>query len=510
MITKTFSVALQGIAPFLVEIEVNASGKGNETRVVIVGLPDTAVKESKERIRSAIFASGYKFPRGVTTVSLAPADVKKTGALFDLPIAVSIIASVNNLALDKLNKTAFVGELALDGSLRKINGALAMALELEEKGIKRLVVPQDNLKEASIASNIEVLGAKSLNQVIAYLNSEAELASFNHNLDEVFNEQEKFLYDFADVKGHQGVKRGLEVAAAGGHNALMLGAPGCGKSLLAKSYSSILPKLHLSEALEVTKIYSIAGLLPKDKALMVQRPFRSPHHTISDVGLLGGTSNLRPGEISLAHNGVLFLDELPEYRRSTLEVMRQPLEDKIVSIARATGSVKFPANFMLLGAMNPCPCGYLGSVSRQCRCSVNQISRYRSKISGPLLDRIDIHLEVQALTEKQMLQTKQEEGSLQIRQRVQRAKKIQIERFSSATCTNATMLPKQLKEFCVLDREASSLLKVSINELGLSARAYDRILKVARTIADLEENTLVQVQHIAEAINYRTLDRNTW
>jgi magnesium chelatase family protein len=403
-----------------------------------------------------------------------------------------------------------MGELTLDGRLRPVKGCLAMAIHAREKGFKRMLVPAENAMEASVAEGVQVFGVANLKEAYAFLCGKISLLPFSCDFENILQGQTNFEDDFSHVKGQHAVKRGLEIAAAGAHNILMIGPPGCGKSLLARSYSSILPKLNLEEALKVTQIHSIAGNLPDDRPLVTKRPFRSPHHTISDAGLLGGSSNPRPGEVSLAHKGVLFLDELPEYKRSTLEVMRQPLESGEVTISRASGTATFPADFMLLAAMNPCPCGFFGGLNRRCRCSTTQVMRYRSKISGPLLDRIDIHLEVTAVSEEELLNKGTGEPSVDIRQRVEAARALQKKRFGNGSETNASMKPGDLQEYCQVDTAGRNLLKIAINDLGLSARAYDRILRLARTIADLEASESLQSHHIAEAIQYRTLDRKLW
>jgi magnesium chelatase family protein len=510
MLSKVWSATLNGISPFTVEIEVSGNGDGNENVVSIVGLPDATVRESKERIRSAVFASSLSFPKGYATVALAPAEVKKSGAALDLPIAMALISITEKINPVALQNTMLIGELALDGRLRPVKGALALAIHAREQGFARMLVPAENAIEACVAEGVEIFAVTHFRQAFEILTGQELAFPVTCDIATLFNNTDHFENDFADVKGQLAVKRGLEIAASGFHNLLMIGPPGCGKSLLAKSYSSILPRLHLDEALKVTQIHSIAGTLPSDQSLITSRPFRSPHHTISDAGLLGGTSNPRPGEVSLAHNGVLFLDELPEYRRSTLEVMRQPLESGEVTISRASGTATFPANFMLLAAMNPCPCGFYGDVNRECRCSSAQIGRYRGKISGPLLDRIDIHLEVSSLTDKEMLSKASGERSENIRVRVEAARKIQFERFKSGLRSNASMNSSEIGEYCVADVAGANLMKSAINDLNLSARAYDRILRLSRTIADLEGEEKILVHHIGEAIQYRTLDRKLW
>ncbi len=512
MFTKVMTAALNGINPFVVEVEVNATGQGDQTTVAIVGLPDAAVRESRERVRSAINGAGYRYPYGHSTVSLAPADVKKTGAGFDLPIALALIAATGkNLDPASLEGTLVIGELALDGIIRPVNGALAIAVHARELGYRRLICPAANAAEASVAEGVEVYGVSHLAEAVKFLDGLEPLTPAHCDVKGLFaSAVSRFDNDFSSVKGHGMVKRGLEVAAAGGHNVLLIGPPGCGKTLMARCFAGILPQLCLDEALKVTQIHSIAGALPPGRPLVTQRPFRSPHHTISDAGLLGGTSNPRPGEISLAHHGVLFLDELPEYRRSTLEVMRQPMEAGEVTISRATGSCTFPASFMLFAAMNPCPCGHYGSSLRQCRCGSDQVQRYRSKISGPLLDRIDLHLEVSPVSEEELVKRPLGESSAQIRSRVEKARANQRRRFSDDSRTNATMNNAAVQEHCLLDDTGHKMMRRAISDLNLSARAFDRVLRMARTIADLEDQELIGAGHVAEAVNYRTLDRRLW
>jgi magnesium chelatase family protein len=505
MLAKVHSAAVLGIDSYPIEIEVNA-GWGQPT-VIIVGLPDAAVKESRDRVKTAIENSGFKYVMGRTTINLAPADVKKEGPSFDLPIAVGILAVNEQIVAEELDDYTIVGELALSGEVRSVNGVLPIAICARDQKKRGLIVPADNAPEAAVVQGIDVYPAKNLREVAEFLAGKRELQPLREDPARIFQERRSYDVDFVDVKGQEHVKRALEVAAAGGHNILMIGPPGSGKTLLAKRVPTILPNSNLEEALETTKIHSILGLLPKGQALVATRPFRSPHHTTSNAGLLGGTANLTPGEISLAHNGVLFLDELPEFHRDVLEALREPLEEGRLVISRASGTMTFPANVMLVAAMNPCPCGFYGDPKRECRCSPNMITKYRNKISGPLLDRIDIHVEVPAVKYKEMAGEGTGETSAKIRPRVEAARFIQRERLKR---TNSRMSPKEIKEFCKLDEESQQLLKMAMTELNLSARAYDRILKVSRTIADLDLSENIQSQHISEAIQYRTLDRQLW
>jgi magnesium chelatase family protein len=505
MLAKVHSAAVLGIDAYPVEVEVNA-GMGKPA-VIVVGLPDAAVKESRDRVRTAIQNSGYKFVMGCTTINLAPADIKKEGPSFDLPIAIGILAVSEQIVAQNLNDIVIVGELALSGAVRSVNGVLTVALCARAQGKRGIVVPFDNAAEAGVVQGLEVYPAKNLREVAEFVSGKKEIAPLREDPELIFQQQHRYDIDLSDVKGQESVKRALEVAAAGGHNVIMIGPPGSGKTLLAKRVSTFLPAMTLEESLETTKIHSICGLLTKGQALVATRPFRSPHHTTSSAGLLGGTANLTPGEISLANNGVLFLDELPEFHRDVLEAMREPLEEGRVVISRATGTMIFPAQFMLLASMNPCQCGFYGDQSRECRCSPNMITKYRNRISGPLLDRIDIHIEVPAVKYKEMAGEATGETSEQVRGRVEKAREVQRKRFKHP---NARMTTKQIKEHCRLDEECRELLKMAMTELNLSARAYDRILKVSRTIADLAGSEQIQPDHVSEAIQYRSLDRQLW
>jgi magnesium chelatase family protein len=505
MLAKVHSAAVLGIDAYPIEIEVNA-GWG-QPAVIIVGLPDAAVKESRDRVKTALENSGFKYVLGRTTINLAPADVKKEGPSFDLPIAIGILAVSEQIAPKNLDDFVVVGELALSGEVRSVNGVLPIALCARAEGKRGVIVPFDNIAEAAMVEGIAVYPAKTLREVAEFLGGKRDLLPVTEDPKAIFQQQRSYDVDLVDVKGQESVKRALEVAAAGGHNILMIGPPGSGKTLLARRVPTILPQATLDESLETTKIHSICGLLPKGQALVATRPFRSPHHTTSNAGLLGGTANLTPGEISLANHGVLFLDELPEYHRDVLEALREPLEEGRVVISRATGTMTFPANFMLVAAMNPCPCGFYGDPKRECRCSPSMITKYRNKISGPLLDRIDIHIEVPAVKYKEMAGESTGEHSEAVRGRVEVARSVQRQRSGHA---NARMSPKEIKQHCRLDEESQELLKMAMTELNLSARAYDRILKVSRTIADLEQAEKIQSNHISEAIQYRSLDRQLW
>ena len=510
MLVKVYAAAVQGIDATIVTIEVNSS---RGIKFFLVGLPDSAVKESHERIISALQVNGYKFPTCQIVVNMAPADIKKEGSAYDLPLAIGILASTNIVFNEKLSKYLIMGELSLDGSLQPIKGALPIAISARTQGFEGFILPKQNAREAAVVNNLKVYGVENIKEVIEFFNKERDLEpTIVNTREEFFQHQSEFPFDFADVKGQESVKRALEVAAAGGHNLIMVGPPGSGKSMMAKRLPSILPPLSLSESLETTKIHSVAGKLSKNDSLIAIRPFRSPHHTISQIAMVGGGSNPQPGEISLAHNGVLYADELPEFSKSTLEVLRQPLEDRKITIARAKYTIEYPCSFMFVASMNPCPCGYYNHPTKACVCNAGQVQKYLNKISGPLMDRIDIQVEIVPVPFEKISDKSQAESSSVIRERVIKARKIQEQRFANHTgihC-NAQMESRLLHLYAEPDAQGLNLLRNAMNRLNLSARAYDRILKVARTIADLEGCERVMSHHLAEAISYRNLDRESW
>ncbi len=510
MLTKLFGAAVQGIDATIVTIEVNTS---RGIKFFLVGLPDSAVKESHERIVSALQVNGYKFPTCQIVVNMAPADIKKEGSSYDLPLAIGILAATGNVSDKKLGKYLIIGELSLDGSLQSIRGALPIAIAARQQGFEGFILPKQNAREAAVVNNLKVFGVENIVEVIEFFNGERELEpTIVNTREEFYQNQSSVMSDFSDVKGQENVKRALEVAAAGSHNIILIGAPGSGKSMMAKRLPGILPPLSLGESLETTKIHSVAGKLGKDVSLIATRPFRSPHHTISQVAMVGGGASPQPGEISLAHNGILFLDELPEFNRNVLEVLRQPLEDRRITISRAKYTLDYPASFQLVASMNPCPCGYYNHPTRNCVCTSGQVQRYLNRISGPLMDRIDIQVEIVPVPFEKMADRTPGESSVSIRQRVIRARQIQAERFANmqGIYSNAQMTSRLLHQYAHPNAQGLNLLKEAMTRLNLSARAYDRILKVSRTIADLEESEDILPHHLAEAISYRSLDRANW
>lgn len=511
MLAKVISSATLGVDAYPVAVEADIQQQ--MPAFITVGLPEGAVKESKERVTAAIKNSDFIFPVKRVTINLAPADIRKEGSAFDLPIAIGILAATGQIIRERIDEFVLIGELSLDGTLKPVPGVLPMAMSMRgNDGIKGLIVPKENAREAAMAGTVPVYPVPSLKDAVHFLEDESTVSAFTVDIASVFNESRRYPVDFSDVKGQESAKRALEIAAAGGHNIIMIGPPGSGKTMLARRMPTILPDMSVTEALETTKIHSVAGRLTPDTPLVATRPFRSPHHTVSYAGLVGGGAIPKPGEVSLAHHGVLFLDELPEFKKDILEMLRQPMEDKQVTISRASTALTYPASFMLVSAMNPCPCGYYGDPQHECHCSSSEIQRYMSKISGPLLDRIDIHITVPSVKFKELSSESRGEPSAEIRRRVNSARQRQLERFRNepSIFANAHMESCDIRRFCVIDEKSQSLLALAITRQGLSARAYDRILKVARTIADLAGAEQIEMGHVAEAIHYRTLDRNLW